>query len=69
MLIHTPRGRRPESRRTWAQDVLRLHVEDDGTCLHCDATYGTAPHWPCVPARIALLYVGAPKPDGSPEQP
>jgi hypothetical protein len=62
MLIHSPRGRRHESRRVWAEHVLRTHVEEGGICVLCDSEYGTAPPWPCVPARIALLYVGPPKP-------
>ncbi|MDX6373443.1 MAG: hypothetical protein QOD98_2431 [Nocardioidaceae bacterium] len=61
MLIHPPRGRRLANRRVWALHVLRLHVEDGGICTFCDAKYGTAPQWPCVPARIALLYAGQPK--------
>jgi hypothetical protein len=62
MLLHPPRGRRMAKRRAWAQHVLKLHVEKGGICLYCDFTYGTAQPWPCAPARIALLYVGQPKP-------
>jgi hypothetical protein len=61
MLIHSPRGRRLANRRVWARHVLRLHTENSGICIYCDSMYGTAPQWPCVPARIAQLYVGKPK--------
>jgi hypothetical protein len=62
VLIHMPRTRRLENRRQWALHVLRLHVEDGGLCDFCAAQYGAEHPWPCVPARIALLYVGPPKP-------
>ncbi len=61
MLIHKPRGRRLASRRVWALHILRLHTEDRGICDFCASRYGTDQPWPCVPARIALLYVGQPK--------
>jgi hypothetical protein len=59
--IHMPRRLRLESRRLWAQHILRLHVEDGGQCEFCAATYGVDHPWPCLPARIALLYIGQPK--------
>ena len=40
---------------------LRLHVEDGGQCEFCASTYGADHPWPCLPARIALLYIGQPK--------
>jgi hypothetical protein len=61
VLIHTPRGRRLASRRVWALHILRIHVEHDGICEFCATTYGTDHPWPCVPARIASLYIGKPK--------
>ena len=61
MSILKPRRLRLESRRLWAQHTLRLHVEDGGQCEFCTATYGADHPWPCLPARIALLYIGQPK--------
>ena len=61
MSIHLPRARRLANRRVWALRVLRLHVEEGGVCLFCVSKYGAEHPWPCVPARIALLYVGEPK--------
>jgi hypothetical protein len=59
--IHPPRGRRLANRRRWALHVLSLHVEDAGVCDFCASTYGADHPWPCVPARIALLYIGQQK--------
>jgi hypothetical protein len=56
-----PRRLRLESRRLWTLHILRLHVEDGGQCEFCAATYGVDHPWPCLPARIALLYIGQPK--------
>jgi hypothetical protein len=59
--IHLPRGHRLANRRLWALHVLRLHVENAGLCDFCASTYGADQPWPCVPARIAQLYIGRPK--------
>jgi hypothetical protein len=59
--IHKPRSRRLANRRLWAQHTLRLHVEDGGLCHFCAEKYGAEHPWPCVPARIALLYIGQPQ--------
>jgi hypothetical protein len=60
MTIHMARGRKLANRRLWALHVLRLHVEDGGVCGFCASKYGAQHPWPCLPARIALLYVGQP---------
>jgi len=62
MSINVPRGQRLANRRLWALHILRLHVENAGYCDFCASTYGTEHPWPCVPASIAQLYVGRPKP-------
>jgi hypothetical protein len=59
--MQVPRGRKLASRRVWALDVLRVHVEAEGVCGFCASKYGHEHPWPCVPARIALLYIGQPK--------
>jgi hypothetical protein len=61
VLIHTPRNRRLANRRLWALHTLRLHTEEGGACDFCATTYGGDHPWPCLPARIALLYTGEPK--------
>ena len=61
MSIHKPRTRRLANRRLWALHVLRLHVEEGGHCEFCASTYGADHPWPCLPARIALLYTGQPQ--------
>ena len=61
MTIHLSRSRKLANRRLWAQHILRIHVDDAGTCDFCVSTYGAEHPWPCVPARIALLYIGQPQ--------
>ena len=61
MPIRAPRGRRLGKRRAWALHTLRLHVDDGGTCAFCAGLYDRESPWPCVPASIALLYVGQTK--------
>ncbi len=62
MPLRLSRSHRLANRRLWALHVLSLHVEKAGACGFCAATYDADQPWPCVPARIALLYVGEPKP-------
>jgi hypothetical protein len=66
--IPAPRGRRLANRRLWALHVLNLHVQDGGVCDFCASTYGAEHPWPCVPARIALLYIGQPESGGAQPQ-
>jgi len=58
MSILTLRHRRPSHRRAWALAILRRHVAAEGECALCAELYARATAWPCVPARIALIYVG-----------
>jgi hypothetical protein len=67
--IRKPRGRRLANRRRWALETLRLHVEDGGFCQFCASKYGAEHPWPCVPARIALLYIGEPQHGEQPARP
>jgi hypothetical protein len=67
MPLRLSRSHRLASRRLWALHVLRLHIENAGHCDFCASTYGADHPWPCVPARIALLYIGQPKRDGQAE--
>jgi hypothetical protein len=67
--IHKLRTRRLASRRLWAQQTLRLHVEDGELCEFCASKYGAEQPWPCVPARIALLYIGQPQQGEQPARP
>jgi hypothetical protein len=60
MSIHLPRSRRLANRRVWALHVLSVHVENGGACDFCVSTYGADHPWPCLPARIAMLYIGHP---------
>jgi hypothetical protein len=61
MPLHLTRRHRLANRRLWALHVLSLHVENDGHCDFCVSTYDAEHPWPCVPARIALLYIGQPQ--------
>jgi hypothetical protein len=69
MSIPLPRSHRLANRRQWALHVLRLHVADGGHCDFCVSTYGADHPWPCLPARIAMLYMGKPQHGDRPARP
>lgn len=53
------------ARRAWAVRAQRLHVEDDGCCVHCLASYGVRAEWPCRTAQLAELFGPGPSADSN----